>query len=77
MSAAVNDSEEYYCFRVKESVDSELGVDDENIVIPCSYNFDLEKLRTELVSFLVLRQTSTVDPGLTPPRYTFARSDSL
>ncbi|TGZ35408.1 uncharacterized protein [Temnothorax longispinosus] len=39
------DSEEYYCFRVRESI-GEPGV--ENIVIPCSSNFDLEKLRTEL-----------------------------
>ncbi|XP_011866460.1 PREDICTED: uncharacterized protein LOC105561261 [Vollenhovia emeryi] len=46
MSTAVNDTEEYYCFRVKESTDSEL--DNRNIVIPCSYNFDLKKLRTEL-----------------------------
>lgn len=53
MSTAINDTEEYYCFRVKESVDSEPGVDDENIVIPCSYNFDLEKLRTELVSLRI------------------------
>ncbi|KAL0113730.1 hypothetical protein PUN28_012688 [Cardiocondyla obscurior] len=47
MLTALHDSEEYYCFRVRESVGCEIG-DDENIVIPCSPNFDLEKLRTEL-----------------------------
>lgn len=51
MSTTMNDSEEYYCFRVKESIDSEVDIDNENIVIiPRSYNFDLKKLRTELVS---------------------------
>ncbi|KAL6256520.1 hypothetical protein P5V15_012633 [Pogonomyrmex californicus] len=46
VSTTMNDSEEYYCFRVKERIDSELG---ENIVIiQRSYNFDLKKLRTDL-----------------------------
>lgn len=49
MSTTMNDSEEYYCFRVLESIDSEVGIGNENIVIiPRSYNFDLRKLRTEL-----------------------------
>lgn len=51
----MNDSEEYYCFRVKESVDSDgLEVGDNTVIIPRSYNFDLRKLRTELVSRVYL-----------------------
>lgn len=46
-TTTANDSEEYYCFRVKEGIGE--AFDKENIVIiPRSYNFDLKKLRTEL-----------------------------
>lgn len=55
MSTTATDSEEYYCFRVKEGV-GEL-FDNENIVIiPRSYNFDLKKLRAELVSLVRARR---------------------
>lgn len=64
----MNESEEYYCFRVK---DSELGVDNANIVIPRSYNFDLKKLRLELVSLLNTASLSIVRRNLRCPQWLF------
>jgi len=58
MSTTTNDSEEYYCFRVKETLFSKFS-HYETIIIPRSYNFDLKKLRTELVSLLVSCQART------------------